>query len=157
MNTSISPETIQIIELHKQGATVEQIAQALGKDPLVVGMLVRSKVDTSRKLTLEERYGDLKEIAINTLKDVCQFGENESARVSASKILIDEVDGNNGHGGAALNFNYEELAERVCLAKQRVDAVRLKMLEKKNNEIKPDSQLVEKLHDVVDVEFSMVN
>lgn len=131
MASEISPETIQILELHKQGATIEQIAQAMGKDPTVVGMLLRARVDAGRKLSLEERFGDLKQLAIDTLKDVAQFGDSDGARVAAAKILIDEFDGNNGHGGGAMNWNYEKMAESIVMAKQRVDAVRSKMLDEK--------------------------
>lgn len=169
MTDNLSPETIQILELHKNGATIEQISQAMGKDPIVVGMLLKARVDTNRKLTLEERFGDLKELAINTLKDVAQYGDNDSARVSAAKILIDEIDGNNGHGGAALKFNYEEFAERVAVARQRVDAVRLKQVETKLLE-EPAKVIVAKEEEVVsnikefpsvkenkEIEFELVN
>jgi len=120
-------ENIQIMQLYDQGATVEQIAQALGKDPIALSLMLKSRVNSNRKLTLEERYGDLKDIAILALKEVAQYGESDSSRVAASKILIDEVDGNNGHTGGLIQFDYDKVAERLATATGRVNLVRDKI------------------------------
>lgn len=121
MNPQQQPlENIQILELHKQGATVEQIAEALNKDPKIIGYIIKAEVDKRRKLSLEERFGDLKLIAISALKEVCQSSTSDSARVQAAKILNDEVEGNNTNGSLLGGFNYSELAERLLLAEKQV-------------------------------------
>ena len=77
----------QILTLTRQGLSAEQVAQAL-ELPLEAVRLIANGVAThNKRVSLKERFGDLEEIAINTLKEVCQFGENESARVRAAELL----------------------------------------------------------------------
>ena len=119
---SESLDNTQILSLFNQGATAEQIAEALNRDPVMIGLVIKSHVDSKRKMSLEERYGDLKDIAIRALAEVASTGENESARVAAAKCLIDEMDGNNGHG-SNYKFDYTEIAERLLKAEAAVRPV----------------------------------
>lgn len=119
-----STDTIQILKAHEQGLSIEDIALALSKDPAAVALVIKTQVDNNRKMTLYERFGDLKKVAIETLKEIAEIGENESARVNAAKILLDEADGNNGHGGFGMKIDYTQIAERLVKVEGAVQPVR---------------------------------
>jgi len=77
----------QILTLTRQGLTAEQVAQALELPIEAVRLIANSVATFNKRVSIKERFGDLEEVAINTLKEVCQYGENESARVRAAELL----------------------------------------------------------------------
>jgi hypothetical protein len=156
----MTTDTIQILELFKQGANSNQIAEALGREPAAIEVVIRSHVDNKRKLSLEERFGDLKAIAIDTLKEIAQTGMNESARVNASKILLDEFDGNNGHGGC-VKIDYQQIAERIAQVEGHIRPVEnlIKLTPRDNNvtaTYKTHTNMMELAVQRSDVEFEEV-
>jgi len=77
----------QILTLTRQGLSAEQVAQALELPIEAVRLIANSVATLNKRVSIKERFGDLEEVAINTLKEVCQYGENESARVRAAELL----------------------------------------------------------------------
>ena len=81
----------QILTLTRQGLTAEQVAQALELPVEAVRLIANGVATFNKRVSIKERFGDLEEVAINTLKEVCQYGENESARVRAAELLDTKI------------------------------------------------------------------
>lgn len=107
MKTNLELNT-SIIKLYQDGCEPETIAEALQLQPELVKIIIDNLSARKKKMTLEQKYGDLKDIAIRTLMDVAERSENDSARVRAAEMLNNEVS-----GGGALDFSYDELSEAL--------------------------------------------
>jgi len=101
---------LQIQALSKQGYTAEQISMGLTLN-LDAVKVVLAGIEGGKKeaKTLEERFGDVEELAVDCLKDIVLSGQNESAKVMASKLLLEMKESINNKMG----FDYDKVAERL--------------------------------------------
>lgn len=111
MNT----QNLQIKVLWEKGETTEDISRGLGLNAEAVELVISGFKKAGEKAkNFKDRFGDVEQLALDTLKEVCATGENESARVMSAKILLEKK--------AALNseivFDYDEIAERLSRSRK---------------------------------------
>lgn len=113
--THTSNQSIQIRVLYDQGYTPQQIASGLGLNEEAVTLVIKGfNVGEKKYNTLKERFGDLEEIAMVALIEVCENSENHSAKAMAAKILLERKEAIN----SKIEFDYEMLANRLNKAKE---------------------------------------
>ncbi len=100
--------TSQVLGLISQGHSIEEIAGALDLLPEAVEIMVRG----SKK----EDFGELKQIALEALKEVAKYSvDNPGARVAACKVILDE-----SARGQEVTFDYDKLASLISNSRERV-------------------------------------
>lgn len=98
----------QIATLYKNGCSVDQIAHALGLQLQAVDLILKGLFATRKKQTLQERYGDVEDLVVQTYISVMQNSENDSARVRAAELLDTKIT----HGGSQ-EFDYDTIVEQL--------------------------------------------
>lgn len=107
-------QTNQIMELHRQGYTAEQIALGLDLLPGAVDIIIRGQ--RSQVEGNEARFGQLKDLALEALEHVLKYDvDSPSARVTAAKVVLDEVE-----KGQKVFFDYQKLADLISNGSKRV-------------------------------------
>lgn len=113
----------QIITLHSSGLTPLEVANALDLEPILVEAIIQGLAMKKRKRSINERFGkDVQDLVLATYINVMESSENDSARVRAAELMDGKL-----NGGAANEFNYEELAQAL----KEVDGIVAKSLSEK--------------------------
>jgi hypothetical protein len=85
------PETMQIVELAKRGLTAEQIAPALGMTVEQVTAVILndcSAVKEIQNCSLEDQFAGLEEAAMQGLKHLVKYADNEGVRLKAIDLVV---------------------------------------------------------------------
>lgn len=88
----------QLISLLAQGASIDEVAEALGYEPEAVQTMVvvdsdikfAVKSGTGSGPTLEDRFRALEDVALDTLETVMTQSLNDVARLKAASYVLDQ-------------------------------------------------------------------
>lgn len=114
----MSDNSPQILSLLEQGLTPQQVAESLQMEVGVVETII-TEVERKRNVELKKEFADLQHLAIAGIKKVLQYGENESAIIRASELVIDVNAGHKDKPEAGVNNVFVILNERLTAVKNK--------------------------------------
>jgi hypothetical protein len=124
----------QITELAKQGFTADEIAGSLKYDIGVVATVltrngeVRNELEKSMPTDrLEKEFTGLEQLAMNTIKEIIQYGDKDSVRLAAATYVTDQRLGLKKPKATTINFNVFDLNERLREVRARKNAMEVEV------------------------------
>lgn len=115
----------QILELAKQGLTAPEIASSLGYDVEAVEFVLTNDAQVANELErcvvskLENSFAQLEDMAVKTVKEIMQFGDKDSTRLSAATLVIDQRLGLKKPKQSVVVFNIGSINETIRQVKER--------------------------------------